>query len=225
MKKIYLLFFIFSFISIHSQVGIGTTNPTADLDVNGTLRIRTTNSNLNESAAKDSILVSDNLGNIARISSKQIIESHLKTFIKGNFSSSSSVGLSLTSNTAIIPFNATEFDMNTEYNSTSSVYTAKQDGIYQIYVQIKGSGVSVATSFGVQILKNGTVISQNSFANVGISVLGIGLVNVTPPLRNLQTLTQLTTGDTIQFNVTSNLGSVTLVGNSEDCYFTINQVR
>ena len=210
---------------MYSQVGIGTTNPTAELDVNGTLRIRTTNSNLNESAAKDSILVSDNLGNIARISSKKIIESYLKTFIKGNFSSSTNVGLSLVSNTAIIPFNTTEFDMNTEYNSTSSVFTAKQDGIYQIYVQIKGSGLSVATSFGVQILKNGSVISQNSFANVGISVLGIGLVNVTPPLRNLQTLTQLTTGDTIQFNVTSNLGSVTLVGNSEDCYFTINQVR
>lgn len=210
---------------MYSQVGIGTTNPTADLDVNGTLRIRTTNSNLNESAAKDSILVSDNLGNIARISSKKIIESYLKTFIKGNFSSSTNVGLSLVSNTAIIPFNTTEFDMNTEYNSTSSVFTAKQDGIYQIYVQIKGSGLSVATSFGVQILKNGSVISQNSFANVGISVLGIGLVNVTPPLRNLQTLTQLTTGDTIQFNVTSNLGTVTLIGNSEDCYFTINQVR
>lgn len=225
MKKTYLLFLVFNFTSIYSQVGIGTTSPTADLDVNGTLRIRTTNTNLNESAAKDSILVSDDLGNINRISSKKIIESHLKTFIKGNFSSGSVIGLTLLSNTAIIPFGTVDFDINNEYDTATNVFTAKQDGVYDIYVQIKASGIGVTTNFGVQILKNGSVISQNSFANVGISVLGIGVVNVTPPIRNTQTLLQLITGDTIQFNVVSDLVGVSLVGNNEDCYFTIHQVR
>ncbi len=208
---------------MHAQVGIGTTNPTADFDINGTLRVRTTNTNLNESAAKDSILVSDNLGNIARISSKKVIESHLKTFIKGNFSSGSNVALSLTSNTSIIPFNITDFDTNSEFNNTTHVYSAKQDGIYSVYVQIRGSGLSVATNFGVQILKNGSVISQNSFANIGITI--IGTINVTPPIRNSQTLVQLNTGDTIQFNVVSNLLNLSLLGTDEDCYFTIHQVR
>ena len=225
MKKKHLLFFVFNCICIYGQVGIGTTSPTADLDVNVTVRIRTTNINLNESAAKDSILVSDNIGNITRISSKKIIESHLKSFVKGNFPTTTNVSLSLVSNTSIIPFGSTEFDTNTEFNTTSCIFTAKQDGIYEIYVQIKASGIDVATNFGVQILKNGTVISQNSFANVGISVLGIGIVNVTPPIRNAQTLTQLNIGDTLQFNISSTLSSVTLLGTSEDCYFTIKQVR
>jgi hypothetical protein len=225
MKKICLLFLVFNFTLIYSQVGIGTTSPTADLDVNGTLRIRTTSTYLSESAAKDSILVSDDLGNISRISSKKIIESHIKTFIKGNFSSGSVIGLSLVSNTAIIPFGTVDFDVNSEYSTVTNVFTAKQDGIYDIYVQIKASGIGVTTNYGVQILKNGSVISQNSFANVGISVLGIGLVNVTSPIRSTQTLLQLVTGDTVQFNVVSNLAGVSLLGNNEDCYFTIHQVR
>lgn len=225
MRKKHLLFFLFNCFCFYAQVGIGTTSPTADLDVNGTLRIRTTSTNLNESAAKDSILVSDNLGNITRISSKKIIESHLKSFVKGNFPTTTNVSMTLSSNKALIPFSLTEFDTNSEFNTSSSVFTSKQNGVFEIYIQIKASSASVATNFGVQILKNGNVISQNSFANVGISVLGIGIVNVTPPTRTVQTLTQLNIGDTIQFNVTSTLGTVTLLGTSEDCYFTIKQVR
>lgn len=225
MKKTCLLFLVFNFTLIYSQVGIGTSSPTADLDINGTLRIRSTSTYVSESAAKDSILVSDDIGNISRISSKKIIESHLKTFINGNFSSGSVIGLTLLSNTVIIPFSTVDFDVNNEFNTTTNVFTAKQDGIYDIYVQIKASGIGVTTNYGVQILKNGSVVSQNSFANVGISVLGIGIVNVTPPIRNTQTLLQLASGDTIQFNVVSNLASVSLVGNNQDCYFTIHQVR
>lgn len=225
MKKTCLLFLVFNFTLIYSQVGIGTSSPTADLDINGTLRIRSTSTYVSESAAKDSILVSDDIGNISRISSKKIIESHLKTFINGNFSSGSVIGLTLLSNTVIIPFSTVDFDVNNEFNTTTNVFTAKQDGIYDIYVQIKASGIGVTTNYGVQILKNATVVSQNSFANVGISVLGIGIVNVTPPIRNTKTLLQLASGDTIQFNVVSNLASVSLVGNNQDCFFTIHQVR
>ncbi len=225
MKKICLLSLVFNFTLIYSQVGIGTTSPTASLDVNGTLRVRTTNTQLSESVAKDSVLVSDGIGNIGRISTKKIFESHIKTFIKGNFSSGSLIGISLISNTAIIPFSTVDFDVNNEYNTSTNIFTAKQDGIYAIYVQIKASGIGVATNYGVQVLKNGNVVAQNSFANVGISVLGTGVVNVTPPIRNVQTLLQLASGDTVQFNITSTLLSVSLLGNNEDCYFTIHQVR
>ena len=41
MKKLNILFFIIlSYTNLFSQVGIGTTSPTKDLDINGELRIR-----------------------------------------------------------------------------------------------------------------------------------------------------------------------------------------
>lgn len=221
MKKIYLLFFLFSFAYTFSQVGIKTTSPTADLDVNGTLRVRTLDTNPNETAAKDSVLVSDNVGNVKRISSKKIIESHLKTFVKGSFVSSSDVSLTLSSGAKKIPFDYEEMDTNNEFDTTTSTYTAKQDGIYQIMVQIEAtSAIAIAADFGVAILKNGTIINRNAFANIGLLS-----VNVTPPVRTIQTLVALSTGNTISFNVVSSLGSLGILGSKEDCFFTINQVR
>lgn len=223
MKKLVLLYFIFYLTPFFAQVGIDTTLPTASLDVNGNLRVRTLTSTPNNSAAKDSILVSDNLGNIKRVSSKTVIESHLKTFIKGSFSGSTDISLTLASGTKKIPFNLEEFDENDEFNTTTNTFTATQSGIYAINVAIKTtSSISIALDFGVAILKNGTVINRNSFANIG--VLGI---NVTPPVRSVQTLVSLNSGDTINFNIICNIASLSLdlLSNKEDCYFTIHQVR
>jgi hypothetical protein len=223
MKKLVLLYFIFYLTPFFAQVGIDTTSPTASLDVNGNLRVRTLTSTPNNSAAKDSILVSDNLGNIKRVSSKTVIESHLKTFIKGSFSGSTDISLTLASGTKKIPFNLEEFDENDEFNTTTNTFTATQSGIYAINVAIKTtSSISIALDFGVAILKNGTVINRNSFANIG--VLGI---NVTPPVRSVQTLVSLNSGDTINFNIICNIASLSLdlLSNKEDCYFTIHQVR
>lgn len=223
MKKLVLLYFIFYLTPFFAQVGIDTTLPTASLDVNGNLRVRTLTSTSNNSAAKDSILVSDNLGNIKRVSSKTVIESHLKTFIKGSFSGSTDISLTLASGTKKIPFNLEEFDENDEFNTTTNTFTATQSGIYSINVAIKTtSSISIALDFGVAILKNGTVINRNSFANIG--VLGI---NVTPPVRSVQTLVSLNSGDTINFNIICNIASLSLdlLSNKEDCYFTIHQVR
>lgn len=225
MKKIVLLYFIFYLTPFFAQVGIDTTLPTASLDVNGNLRVRTLTYTTNNSAAKDSILVCDNLGNIKRISSKTVIESHLKTFIKGSFASSSDVSLTLASNTKKIPFDQEEFDTNDEFSTISNTFTAKQDGIYDITLHIKSSSsVSVALDFGVAILKNGVVINKDSYANIGITLI-VTPINVTPPVRSLSTLTSLVTGDTINFNINSSLASLAILGTKEDCYFTIHQVR
>ena len=221
MKKITFIALFLLPLSIIAQVGIETTTPTRTLDVNGEMRVRFTSSNLNEPAAKDSILVVDNFGNVNRTSSKKVVNSYLKTVIKGKFSSSSIVSLSLISSKVVIPFDAVDFDINSEFNTSTNTFTAKQDGIYTIKIQIKSDAtVGVATNFGVAISKNGTITSRNSFAN--ISLLS---TNVTPPIRSLETLVQLTTGDTINFNIVSDLINVSILGTSEDCFFTIQQIR
>ncbi len=221
MRKITFIIFLILPLSIIAQVGIETTTPTKTLDVNGEMRVRFTSSNLNEPAAKDSILVVDNFGNVNRTSSKKVVNSYLKTVVKGKFSSSSVVNLSLISNKVTIPFDAVDFDINSEFNTTTNTFTAKQDGIYSIKIQIKSDAtVGIATNFGVAISKNGSIISRNNFAN--ISLLS---TNVTPPIRSLESLVQLNTGDTINFNIVSDLISVSILGTSEDCFFTIQQIR
>ena len=59
---ILIILFLFT-TCIYAQVGIETTNPTATLDINGDLRIRSTTLTTNLTAAKDSIIVVDNVGN------------------------------------------------------------------------------------------------------------------------------------------------------------------
>lgn len=209
----------------YAQVGVGTVNPTSTLDVNGDLRIRSTNTTITVSAPKDSILVVNNLGVLQRTNSKSIVNSYLKTIIKGGFSSTSLVNLNLLAGTVKIPFNLAEFDSNTEFDTSTNTFTAKESGIYALNVQIKADAtLGVTTNFGVAILKNGVVIARNSFANVGVTVLLVE-TKVSPPLRSLQSLIQLNANDTLTFNVVSDLANVKILGTKEDCFFTIQQVR
>ncbi|PKA82054.1 C1q domain-containing protein [Ulvibacter sp. MAR_2010_11] len=205
-----------------SQVGIGTTFPSASLDINGNLKIRLIPEEALVNDVKDSVLVVN--GNYVKsIPTKSLVTAALPTTIKGTFSTTGAVNLSLLSGVQTIPFNDLHFDVNNEFNTTTYMFTAKQDGIYAVNVHIEaGSSIGIATNFGVRILKNGTVESRNSFANVG--VLG---VNVTPPVRSSQTLLQLSTNDTISFQIEGDiaLGSVNLLGADQDSYFTIHQVR
>ena len=66
MKKLHLLIvFTFCVSSIFSQVGINTTNPSADLDVNGTMRVRNLSTNSDMDALK--ILGLDEDGNFVEV--------------------------------------------------------------------------------------------------------------------------------------------------------------
>lgn len=220
MKLISLLLALCPFC-LCAQVGIGTTSPTATLDVNGTLRIRQTDLNLSDSSAKDSVLVVNRIGDVSRVSARQIVNSYLKTFVKGNFSTTSDKNLSLSSGTKRVPFDAEEIDLNNEFDTSTNTFTAKQSGIYAVNVQIKAvSTLGIALNFGIGILKNSSIIARNTFANVG--VLG---VNITPPFRSTQTLVELAAGDTIKFNLYCDLVNIGVLGTKEDCFFTIHQVH
>ncbi|MBT0609017.1 hypothetical protein [Aequorivita echinoideorum] len=224
MKFLSPLFLLF-YISVYSQVGIGTTDPTATLDIDGTVRIRSTQQENDLEIAKDSILVISKNGNVNRTTSKDVYESHIKTAVRGTFSGSGNIAITLGSNVATIPFNNLEFDTNTEFNTSTHIFTAKQDGIYHVYGQINSSGgIAASPDYGIQILKNNTVIVQQNFSNLNISLLGLNL-NVTPPIRSVQTLVKLNAGETIRFQLYTSLVSVNLLRSPIDSYFTIHQIR
>lgn len=224
MKSILLIASILCCLTGFAQVGIGTVTPTATLDVNGNLRIRSTSTNIRETAVKDSILVVDKTGNIQRISSKMVIESRLKTFIKGGFSSASDQSLTISSGTVKVPFNYVDFDENSEFDASAYRFKAKTEGIYAIDVQIKANSTSVATNFGVSIQKNESIIARCGFSNIGVN-LGLIVINVTPPIRAVHTLVKLNVDDTITFNINTDLINVGLLSSKTDSFFTIQQVR
>ena len=197
----------------HAQVGIATTNPNATLDVNGNLKIRVIPEETNPTNVKDSVMVI-NEGFVKSLPASALIKASLPTTIKGSFTSAGLIDLTLASGSVKIPFNNEVFDTNNEFDTVTNTFTAKQDGIYVVASQIKAAGISVATNFGITILKNGVVQNRNSFANIGVGVLGV-TINVTPPVRRVETILQLITGDTISFGVESN----------QDSFFSIHQIR
>jgi len=209
-------------VTANAQVGIATTNPNATLDINGNLKIRAIPEEVNAISVKDSVMVI-NQGFVKSLPTTELLKAALPTTVKGSFSGSGLVNLTLISGLATIPFSQEAFDTNDEFDTTTNTFTAKQDGIYVVAGQIKASNIAVATNFGIAILKNGTVENRNGFANIGIGI-GVG-INVTPPIRRVETLLQLTTGDTITFAVESTLGSLNLLGTTQDSFFTIYQIR
>lgn len=227
--KLSAYFLLLFSIQIFSQVGIGTTNPTASLDINGNLRIRSIIEETNPKIATDSVLVMSRDGTVNRIASKVIYESNIKTAIRGSFSGSGNILLTLGSNVATVPFNTLDFDTNSEFNTTTYTFTAKQDGIYQVYAQINSAGaLGASTDYGIQILKGSTVIAQQNFANINlnINIIAIQLnLNLTPPVRCVQTLVQLNANETIKFQLFTNLVSATLLGSKSDSFFSIYQIR
>ena len=219
-----LIFFLLFFPLIgYSQIGIGTETPTRTLDINGDLRIRNTPATTRESAAKDSILVVDLQGNVDRTTSQQVIYSHFKSFVRGNFGTSGNTNIPA-SGTGLIKFSNKDFDLSNDYSLSTGVFTAKIAGIYHINISLKfaSSVLSLTGDVGVAIQKTtlaGITATKAKASFSNIAVLGI---NVSPPTRTTETIVELNPGDTITFLV---IGPSAITVVNEETFFSIEQVR
>tara|TARA_B100000508_G_scaffold35251_1_gene27348 strand:- start:1429 stop:2094 length:666 start_codon:yes stop_codon:yes gene_type:complete len=221
MGRIFILVMLLQSVYTSSQVGINTTSPLATLDVNGNMALRSVTEELKPSIAKDSILVVSDDGIVKTITANTVVNEAIPSLVRGDFASSGAITLSILSGSSIIPFDQKTIDVLDEFNTSTHVYTAKNDGIYQIYVQIEANGsLAVATDFGVSILHNGVTVATANYANVGILS-----INATPPFRSTTTLLVLNAGDTVQFNLDSSLLTADLSGSNFNSFFTIHQLR
>ncbi|NHN25007.1 hypothetical protein FIA58_004880 [Flavobacterium jejuense] len=121
-KKIVLLLLVFPFL-IFSQVGIGTTNPTKELDVNGDVRIRGLSNNSGTtnpvSVTADGTLVTS-LNNVTAPGIKFV----------GFLSSDLSLNLDFTFKDIVLSNEL--LDVLNEYNTTTGRYSPSIDGYYKI---------------------------------------------------------------------------------------------
>lgn len=222
MKNLIISLFILPIIG-YAQVGIGTQTPTRTLDVDGSFRLRNTAYVTRESAAKDSVLVVDSQGNVDRVSSKNIIYSHFKSFVRGNFGTTGNTVIPVSSGFGIIKFTGKDFDLTNDYNASSGLFTAKIPGIYRVSVSLKFAPavLSLTGEVGVSIQKTTgsvtTTKAKSSFSNIAVL-----LINVTPPARSAETIVELLAGDTISF-MTIGPSSITIV--NDETFFSIEQIR
>lgn len=151
-----------------------------------------------------------------------------KSLVKAKLTSNFSIALG-----SYIPivFNSEDFDIKNEFDPTTGVFTALNDGIYRVTAQIKTANVSVG-DLGLAVYKTnaaGTIstkIAEERFINVGVELSILLTVNVSPPTRSVSTLVQLAAGEKINFRTYSTV-AVSLFGSTEgsDSFCTIEQVR
>lgn len=217
---------------ILSQVGINTTSPLATLDVNGNLIIQNVIAGP-VSEADDSVLIVDGLDNniVKKVTSKSIVDSYLKTMVKGSLQNTSILDIALLgSSSTKLDFDQEDFDLNDEFDVASNTFTPKQDGYYEIMSTINIEpdplGLTVSTNVSLQILKNSTVIAESSGPLVGAT---LGLVNVyVLPIRTVSTVVYLTTTDSISFHLKNGDGLVSInvdLRPNENGFFFIKQIR
>lgn len=226
MKKHFLTFsgFLYTILSF-GQVGINTEEPTSMLDINGDIRIR----NVSVNNTLTNVLVINSTGEVSQ--NRTIGVSNVKSFIRGTGNTSMSlINLTILQGWYQIGFSSITFDENSEYNTTTYLYTAKQDGIYDIYVQAKSESVVSAAEFGVGIFKKGinetayTLIAEETYLSVNINLVNLINIDVSPPIRSTRTLLKLKLGDAITFAVKVPFVSLKLIGGSSS-FFSIYQVK
>ncbi|MFI2741761.1 hypothetical protein ACG2LH_03395 [Zhouia sp. PK063] len=204
MKNFLIYIAVICSSALYAQVGVGTTSPDAGvmLDVNGKVKIRTVSDGPSASA-KDTILVS-NAGVVTKTNSTTLVRTHLNSFVKGYMNSITVSILSWKK----LPFNQEDFDISSEYNTSSYEYTAKKYGIYRIYVQYK---TTLSTATTLSIYKNGiSYVTSSSL----LSTSGYEVIN---------TLVELNEDDKISFYyyATASLG---ISVDQNESFFTIEQV-
>lgn len=207
-----------------AQVGINTETPQASLDINGDLLIRTVPVD-NTSA---SVLVLD-ANNVVH-QNTTLLSAVPESFVGATGATAVSLlDITLLSGWYKIQFPTEEFDDHSDYNPTTSEFTAPMAGVYNIYAQFATTSLLSGGEIGIGIFKKpfGTStfskIAEETYTSVNVSVLTIDL-DVSPPSRKTQRLVKLAQGDVIIFGAKVPLVSATLIGGSKS-FFSINQVK
>ncbi|WP_128332167.1 hypothetical protein [Apibacter sp. HY039] len=230
--------------TMYTQVGIGTDQPTAMLDVVGQIRMRDadqiTTSSTKTSKSVKQIITIDGDGYVKRGEVTEFVKMP-RIFVRGCSKSKSTVlGLNLLSGWRTINFDnvaSPGFNIGNGFDISTYQFTAPEDGIYNLYAQFTmdssflGLSANANTGIGIFITpvgtKSPTLIAEETFTSLNISVLGISLGNISSPIRKVSSVVSLNAGDKVAFGAKTvlSVSALSSVSPTSDTFFTISQIK
>lgn len=215
-KKILLISTIFFLNLYFSQyVGINTSSPEKELDVNGELKVRTINQ-LSSITSNESVLVVNNTDNVVKKIDPNLLNGSTNTSIlsvkKESNLSLLDLSFDLGSNWKIVNFGTSDVKIGSSSIFSNAIYTVPSTGIYKIgYYFRYGNGIQttlLSTQPMIGILKTTgntiTVLDSREFQ--GISIPLVLSINLTE--NSIDSLYSLQAGDKLVFAI--NTGGISL---------------
>src|SRR5690606_6782790 len=195
----------FGFAS-YAQVGIGTDDPQATLDVNGNVKIRTipevtSLTNDHYILVKDQSASGDN--EISQISSSYFTAATAYAAESDGGWSLLDLGISGT-NWNRINLSSGDTTIGDPTHFVNGTYTAPSSGVYMVNYEFQlqsGVNIDLLGNKSLGLIKNGDVIHEKEFDAVRVVVGVINLATVPVTSTNLSSIVQLNAGDTLTFAV------------------------
>ncbi|HBV14523.1 hypothetical protein [Chryseobacterium carnipullorum] len=231
--KIYTLILALSTVSAFSQVGINTPNPTATLDVNGTLKIRDTP--MTPALPGYTIMaVNDGTFQVAKVDPQVIIDA--ATAASGTntsvYAAKKTTGITLLSlglfptGFRAVNFLAAERSVGSAalFSDTDNTFTIPSNGVYQVGFTFRyGAGLQAAiltNTPGIGILRTrggvATLIDSRVFSGLTVPLV----LSLTISESTLNSLYSFQAGDKISFGLTgSSALDVGLLGTSIGSFY------
>ncbi len=211
---IYLLILGFFPAIFNAQVGINTTTPTATLDVNGNLKVKTVDT-VSSLASSQYVLLGDTSDfEVRKITVANLLDGYSPNTAGNVYYASKDGGWSLLTLSlgggwqTVGLTGATDTKLGNTTDFTNGVYKAPSAGTYMVSYEFQFGGVDLGVlgdkSMGlVKTTTTGTATLWDSktFDSVQVSLLGVGLVQVPVTSSTLNSLVQLNTGETLTFAV------------------------
>lgn len=209
MKNYLLIILVSGIYTSNAQVGVGTDNPQATLDVNGNLKVRGITevpaiTSSHSIVLRDTSVSGDN--EFVEISSDNFFASGSSAYSaqkEGNWSLLD-LGISGT-NWNKINITGTDTKIGDPGLFTDGVFTAPQSGIYMVNYEFQmqaGVDIELLGNKKLGLIKNGnTVWDEKLFDAVRVSLLGFTVAAIPVTSSSMSTLVQLNAGETLTFAV------------------------
>ena len=221
MRHYYIIILILVNLPLYSQVGVGTEDPQATLDLNGNMKIRTVDeaSTLNDSLK---FLVRD-ISSTGDYEVKEVSGDNLfnsaSIFSAQNDGDWNLLSATILSSWRAIDLTSADTRIGNSSLLNNGVYTAPQSGIYKIHFEVQmESGISLSVFGGksLALIKNGTnVWERKYFDAVKASLLGVGITTIPVTCTSLHTLIELEKDDTVTFAMSSDLLDTSVLGDAK----------
>lgn len=229
MKKFNLFTFVFVMLhgSLFAQVGIGTDNPLATLDVNGTLKVRDVP--FRTSVSDDEGILMVDKSNPGDFIFTQITKEDLAASLGTSSFSGTAYGAEKTGGWSLLSLGiagtnwykinltgASDTYVGDEAHFVNGVYTAPSAGIYSVTYEFQlqgGVDLTLLSNKQLGLIRNGNeIVSQKMFDAVRVFVLNlINLASVPLTSTTLSSLVELDEGETLTFAVETGGINLTLL--------------